>query len=207
MIIDKFFNQTNETIWEFLRQMGSREDVFSIFSYVYPGMENYVTYFYAVEKEIVIMCLDKNPDGTVEWADRGVYSKPFKFFKKVSSESKVSDDEKDWRDSPAQDLYYAAYKMREFLSKTGKYEIVPAIHCILLTNSTIINYPDVIKSWQQPLFGFSALHELDYELICDNPNHNPVLPINNDFSLIGGEYWKGWEEYIKDKGWLDWLSE
>ena len=183
MIIDKFFEQTNDTIWEFLRLIGQDKDVFSIFSYVYPGMENYVTYFYAVEKEIVIMCLDKNQEGTVEWADSGVYSKPFKHFKKVDNDGNVSRDEKDWRDSPAQDLYYAANKMREFISKTSRFQIVPAIHCMLLTNSTIINYLDVVKSWQQPLFGFSVLHKLDYEPICDNPNQNPVLPINNDFDL------------------------
>ena len=207
MIIDKFFEQTNDTIWDFLKQIGQNKDVYSIFSYVYPGMENYVTYFYAVEKEIVIMCLDKNQEGTVEWADSGVYSKPFKHFKKVDTDGNVSRDEKDWRDSPAQDLYYAAKKMREFISRTSRFQIVPAIHCMLLTNSTIINYLNVVKSWLQPLFGFSALHKLDYEPICDNPNQNPVLPINNDFGLKGGEYWKGWNEYVKAKGWLDWLSE
>lgn len=208
MIIEKFFQQTNETIWGFLTDMGQRKDVFSVFSYVYPGMENYVTYFYAVEKEIVILLLDNNPKGTVEWADRGIYSKPFKYFKKVCIDGKVSQDKKDWRDSPAEDLFHAAKMMRDFISsKTNGFELVPAIHCMLLTNVTIINYHDVVKSWQQPLFGFSALHNLDYEELCNNPNHNPVLPVNNDYCIKGGDYWKGWVKYISDKGWLDWLKE
>lgn len=206
MLIDKFFVQTNDTIWDFLRQMGQSKEVFSSFSCVYPGMDWYVTYFYAIEKEIVIMSMDKNPEGTVEFADRGVYTEPFKFFRKVDAVGKVSTDRKDWRDSPAEHLYYAAKKMRDYISKESRFEIVPAIHCMLLTDSTLVNYPDVVKSWQQPLFGFSCLQNLDYEPISDNPNNYPFLPVNNDYSLKGGEYWKGWDEYIREKGWLDWLE-
>ena len=48
-MIDKFYIQTNETIWDFLCEIGKSKDVFSCRS----GMEidEYITYFLPPEKK------------------------------------------------------------------------------------------------------------------------------------------------------------
>ena len=71
-MIEKFFIQTNDTIWHFLSEIGKDKDVFSTHS----GMEidGYIIYFFATKTEVVLLCMD-NPyheDGTPEYADKGV---------------------------------------------------------------------------------------------------------------------------------------
>lgn len=55
-MIDKFFKQTNETIWDFLSEIGKSKEVFSSLSVM--EMDNYTVYFYATKTEVVLLCMD-----------------------------------------------------------------------------------------------------------------------------------------------------
>lgn len=206
-MIDRFFAQTNDTIWAFLSETGRNKEVFSCYSYY--EIDDYVLFFYAMPKEVVLMCLDIVDEGTVEFADRGVYSKKqLKYFRKVLADGTVSSDSKDFRLSPAVRLFDYACMMRRFFSVSGQFSLVPAIHLMLLTNSRIVNYPQVVKTWQQNLFGVSALQGLSglrpgiiYDSCCEG---NPFIPVNDDVSIAGSEYWTKWHKYLENRGWYDW---
>ena len=128
-MINKFFVQTNETIIDFLSEIGRNKEVFSCSS----GMEidGYMVYFYATDKEIVLLCLDYSEGETFKW-----------------------------QNCPVMDLYRHACLMRRFYATSGQYGLIPPIHLMLLTSSRIENYPKVAKSWHQNLFGYSVLHKL-----------------------------------------------
>lgn len=51
-MIDKFFIQTNETIWDFLREIGKSKEVFSCLSVM--EIDEYTMYFYATRTEIAV---------------------------------------------------------------------------------------------------------------------------------------------------------
>lgn len=208
MIAD-FFRQTNDTIVDFLSKVGGRKDLFSTYSYAYHGMEDYLICFYATKHEIVLLAVDTVEDGTMEYADKGLrlhVNLPCKCFRKVNKDGKVSKDSEEWRISPASDLFYAALRMRQYIA--SEFELVPAIHCMLLTNSTIVNYPKVIGSWQQSLFGFSVLHQVKeitrINVIDSRMAGRPLIAINEDYNAEGSEYWAGWHKYSEARGWYDW---
>ena len=69
-MIDKFFIQTNETIWDFLREIGKSKDVFSCRSSM--EIDEYITYFYATRKEMVFVFFDHEDEGTID-ADKGLF--------------------------------------------------------------------------------------------------------------------------------------
>ena len=69
-MIDKFFIQTNDTIWSFLSEIGKNKEVFSCYSF--REIDDYTIFFYAIPTEIVLACLDIVDEGTVEYADKGV---------------------------------------------------------------------------------------------------------------------------------------
>ena len=202
-MIDKFFKQTNETIWDFMSEIGKSREVFSSLSVM--EMDNYTVYFYATKTEVVLLCMDSAnvEDGTKEYADKGVCTiKPsnrLKYFRKVLADGTVSKDEKEWRFSPVMELYNKAYEMRRFFALSQQFELVPAIHLVLLTNSKIINYPKVVNTWQQDLFGFTVLQNLSgmKDFGYDR------FPFNNDPTIEGAEYWRKWQKYLKNRGWFD----
>ena len=70
-MIDKFFIQTNETIWDFLREIGKSKEVFSCRSCM--EIDEYITYFYATRTGIVFVFLDYEDGGTIESADKGLF--------------------------------------------------------------------------------------------------------------------------------------
>ena len=210
-MIDKFFIQTNETIWSFLRKIGKSKEIYSCYSF--REIDGYTLFFYATSTEIVLVLLDIVDDGTVEYADKGVFinvknERTLKYFRKVLPDGTVSKDSKDWRLSPAFELYSHAYEMRKFFALSQQFSIIPAIHLMYLTNSRIVNYPKVVNTWQQDLFGFSALQNLSGlrpGIIYDSRvAGNPFIPVNEDLAIEGSEYWTRWQTYLKNRGHFDW---
>ena len=209
-MIDKFRNQTNETIWDFLREIGNNKEVFSSYFHEVIYDEAFHFFFYATSNEIVLVCLDIVENGRVEKADKSVkWAEPcLGIFTKVLPDGNVSKSYKDLRLSPAMILYSNAWEMRRYFSDSGLFNELPTIHLMLLTNTHIVNYPEVLTDWQQDQwkpneFGFSALHDLQglsREIIFDCLlNGDSFIPINNDLSIDGSEYWLKWEEFL-DKG-------
>ena len=172
-------------------------------------MDNYTVYFYATKTEVVLLCMDcaNVEDGTVEYADKGVCTiRPnnhLKYFRKVLADGTVGKIEKDLRFSPAMELYNQAYEMRKFFAVSQQFDLVPAIHLMLLTNSNIRNYPNVVNTWQQDLFGFSVLQNLSgmKDFGYDR------FPFNRDFSIEGSDYWTKWQKYLKNRGHFDWADD
>ncbi len=205
-MIDKFFIQTNETIWDFLSEIGKSKEVFSSPS----GMEidGYTVYFYATKTEVVLLCMDYAfvEDGTKEYADKGVARFKVnchpKYFRKVLSDGTVSKNEKDWRFSPVMELYDHACRMREFFAISQQFDLVPAIHLMLLTNSRIINYPNVVNTWQQDLFGISVLQNVSGMKNLENDS----IPFNYDSNIEASQYWTKWQKYLKNRGHFDWSN-
>lgn len=207
-MIDKFFKQTNETIWNFLSEIGRDEEVFSTFSCM--EIDGYRVYFYAMPTEIVLVLLDVVDEGTVEKTDKHVrWTEPYlNYFRKVLPNGNISKKEEDYRLSPAMELYTHAWEMRRFFSISSVFSVVPAIHLVLLTNSRIINYPEVLVEWQQNQwkkneFGFTVLHNLQ---ILRNIGYDDI-PVNRDFSIEASEYWTKWQKYLKNRGWFDWADD
>lgn len=126
-----------------------------------------------------------------------------KYFRKVLADGTIGQEEKEVRFSPAMELYNQAYEMRRFFALSQQFELVPAIHLVLLTNSRIINYPKVVKTWQQDLFGFSVLQNLTGMKDFDYDR----FPFNNDPNIEGAEYWRKWQKYLKNRGWFDWAND
>ena len=152
-MIEKFVIQTNDTIWDFLSEIGHSKEVFSYYSF--REIDGYTLFFYATSKEIVLICLDIVDDGTAEYAEEGVaWTVPYlRCFTKVLPNGEMSKDYHDKRLSPAMELYTHARDMQRFFATSVKFSLVPAIHLMLLTNSRIVNYPQIVKTWQQKHFG------------------------------------------------------
>lgn len=210
-MIDKFVIQTNETIWDFLSEIGHSKEVFSCYSF--REIDDYTLFFYGTTKEIVLICLDIVDDGTAEYADDGVvWTEPYlRYFTKVLPNGEISKDYHDKRLSPAMELYTHARDMQRFFATSGRFSLVPAIHLMLMTNSRIVNYPQIVKTWQQKHFGFTALQALSglrrgiiYDSRCEG---HPFVPVNEDFSIRGSEYWSIWHKHEEDIGRFDWLKE
>jgi len=205
-MIDKFFVQTNETIWDYLSEIGKSKEIFSCSS----GMEidGYAVYFYATKTEVVLLCMDYAfvEDGIFERADKGVctfrHNKPLKYFRKILADGTVSKDEKEWRFSPVMELYDHACRMREFFSISQQFDLVPAIHLMLLTNSQIINYPNVVNTWQQDLFGISVLQNVSGMKNLENDS----IPFNYESNIEASQYWTKWQKYLKNRGHFDWSN-
>ena len=171
-------------------------------------IDGYTVYFYAIKTEVVLLCMDYAfvEDRTLERADKGVctfrHNKPLKYFRKVLPDGTVSKDEKEWRFSPVMELYDHACRMREFFAISQQFDLVPAIHLMLLTNSRIVNYPNVVNTWQQDLFGISVLQNLSgmKDFGYDR------FPFNYDTCIGGAEYWTKWQKYLKNRGHFDWSN-
>lgn len=210
-MIDKFLLQTNETIWDFLHTIGNCKDVFSFYSFL--EVEEFTLFFYSTHSEIVLVALDIVEDGTVEYADSGfsLDNESIKYFRKVTPDGDVSQNYHGERISPIALLYEHAKEMRLFYATSGKFKDTPAIHLMLLTNSHITNYHEAIESWQQKLFSISVLHDLSGlkpGIIYDSRvEGRPFIPVNEDFSIQGSEYWSKWHKHEKDIGRFDWLKE
>lgn len=71
-MIDKFHNQTNETIWDFLREIGNNKEVFSSYFHEVIYDEAFHFFFYATSNEIVLVCLDIVENGRMEKADKSI---------------------------------------------------------------------------------------------------------------------------------------
>ena len=203
-MIDKFYIQTKDTVLDFISEIAKSKEVFSTFSR--REIDNYLVCFYATKTEIVLLCIDcwKVEDGTLEFSDKGVgrltVDRPAKYFRKVLTDGIVSKDRKDRRFSPMMELYDQACEMRRFLALSHQFDLVPAIHLVLLTNSHIANYQKMVRSWQQDRFGFSVLHNMRGLRDLDYLN----IPYNNNSSIEGSEYWRKWQIYLKNRGWFDW---
>lgn len=204
-MIDKFFVQTNDTILNSLSEMGRNKEVFSTFS----GMEidGYRIYFYAMPTEIVLVLMDIVDEGTVEKADKYVrWTEPYlNYSHKVLPDGNVS---KCSRLSPAMELYTHAKEMRRFFALSCQFNLIPAIHLVLLTNSRIVNYPRVIvdwqrNQWQKNEFGFTVLHNLQSLRSLEYSD----IPVNTDLSLEASAYWTKWQTYLKNRGWFDWAND
>lgn len=210
-MIDKFFIQTNDTIWDFLREIGKSKDIYSCYSFY--EIDNYTLFFYATSTEIVLILLDIVDDGTVEYADKGVFfkagdEKTLKYFRKVFPNGEISKERKDWRISPALELFFHAHLMRRFMALSCQFSVVPAIHLMYLTNSRIVNYPKIVETWQQDEFGFSALQNLSglrEGIIYDSRvEGHPFIPVNENLEIEGSEYWTKWQTYLRNRGHFDW---
>lgn len=205
-MIDKFFIQTNDTILEFMSEIAKSKDVFSTFSCI--EIEGYSVCFYATKTEIVLLCIDNRnvEDGTLEFSDLGIgkfrLNRPIKHFRKVLPDGTVSKDHKDWRFSPIMELYAQACELRKFLTLSKQFDLIPAIHMMLLTNSHIVNYHEVVRTLQQDLFGFSVLHNMHGLRDLNYTN----IPYNNDTSIEGAEYWTKWQIYLRNRGYFDWTD-
>ena len=205
-MIDKFFIQTNETIWDFLREIGKSKEVFSSRSVM--EIDIYTMYFYATRTEIVLVFLDHKDEGTIEYADKGLFinvwdEKTYKYFRKVLPNGETSKDSKDWRFSPIVDIYEHAKMMRRFLQLSCQFSLIPAIHLMFLTSSRIVNYPKVVRTWQQNLFGFSVLQNLSG---MRNMGYSDI-PFNWDLSIESSEYWTKWQTYLENRGHFDWAKD
>ena len=206
-MIDKFYIQTNDTILDFMSEIGKNKEVFSTFSGM--EMDGYLVYFYAIPTEIVLVLIDKVDEGVIEKADKCVrWTEPYlNYFHKVLPNGNVSNRYEDSRLSPAMELYNHAWEMRRFFDLSCQYELTPAIHLMLLTNSYIINYPEVLVEWQQNQwqkneFGFTVLHNLQ----SLRNNEYADIPVNQDFSLEASEYWAKWQKFLKNRGHFDWAN-
>lgn len=182
-MIEKFVVQTNDTILDFLSEMGENKEVFSTFS----GMEidGYRVYFYAMPTEIVLVLMDIVDEGTVE----------------------IVNKKKAWTES-TMELYNHAEEMRRFFALSCQFDLIPAIHLMLLTNSRIVNYPRVLVDWQKNQWrkneiGFTALHNLQG---LRNLEYSDI-PVNNDLGLEASAYWTKWQKYLKNRGWFDWAND
>ena len=182
-MIEKFVVQTNDTILDFLSEMGRNHEVFSTFS----GMEidGYRVYFYAMPTEIVLVLMDIADEGTVE----------------------IVNKRRAWTES-AMILYNHAKEMRRFFALSCQYNVIPAIHLVQLTNSCIVNYPKVLIDWQRNQwrkneFGFTVLHNLQG---LRNLEYSD-LPVNIDLGLDASAYWTKWQKYLKNRGWFDWAND
>lgn len=210
-MIEKFVIQTNDTIWDFLSEIGHSKEVFSYYSF--REIDGNTLFFYATSKEIVLICLDIVDDGTAEYAEEGVaWTEPYlRCFTKVLPNGEMSKDYHDKRLSPAMELYTHARDMQRFFATSVKFSLVPAIHLMLLTNSRIVNYPQIVKTWQQKHFGFTALQGLSglrrgiiYDSRCEG---HPFIPVNEDFNIAGSEYWTEWYKYEDRQGKFDSLDD
>ena len=206
-MIDQFYIQTNDTILDFMSEIGQNKEVFSTFSGM--EMDGYMVYYYAIPTEIVLVLIDKVDEGTVEKADKYVrWTEPYlNYFRKVLPDGSVSNRCEDLRLSPAMELYNHAWEMRRFFALSCQYELTPAIHLVLLTNSNIINYPEVLVEWQQNQwqkneFGFTVLHNLQS---LGNIEYSDI-PVNRDFSLEASKYWTKWQTYLENRGHFDWAN-
>lgn len=205
-MIDKFFIQTNETIWDFLREIGKSKEVFSCLSVM--EIDEYTMYFYATRTEIVLVFLDHVDEGTIEYADKGLFinvwdEKTYKYFRKILPNGKTSKDSKDWRFSPIVDIYEHAKMMRRFLQLSCQFSLIPAIHLMFLTSSRIVNYPKVVRTWQQDLFGISVLQNLSGLRELEYGD----IPFNKDLSLESSEYWSKWQTFLENRGSYDWAKD
>lgn len=205
-MIDKFFIQTNETIWDFLREIGKSKEVFSSRSVM--EIDIYTAYFYATRTEIVLVFLDHKDEGTIEYADKGLFinvwdEKTYKYFRKVLPNGETSKDSKDWRFSPIVDIYEHAKMMRRFLQLSCQFSLIPAIHLMFLTSSRIVNYPKVVRTWQQNFFGFSVLQNLSG---MRNIGYSDI-PFNWDLSIESSEYWTKWQTYLENRAHFDWAKD
>lgn len=204
-MIDKFFKQTNDTIWHFLNEIGKSKEVFSCYSVL--EIYDFTLFFYSTHNEIVLVLLDIVKDGTVEYADKGLSLE--KRFHEVQPDGEIGHNyHGEWRYSPMAELFYHAKTMRKFYARSGLFKDIPAIHLMLLTNSHIANYSKVIKSWQQDLFGISVLHDLSGlkpGIIYDSrAMGRPFITVNEDLSIEWSNYWTTWQKYEEDRGWFDW---
>jgi len=199
-MIDRFKNQTNETIWKFLREIGESKEVFSSYYHREIFDEVFDIFFYATPKEIVLLCLDIVENGTVERADKEViWTEPYLcYFIKVLPDGNISKNYYDWRLSPAMILYSSAWDMRRFISCSVQFNKFPTTHLMLLTNSHIVNYPEVVIEWQQNQvkkneYGFTVLQDLQglsRGIISETQlKGHPFIPVNEDLSIEGSEYW------------------
>ena len=152
--------------------------------------------------------LDYEDEGTIESADKGLSfnvrdEKTYKFFRKVFPNGETSKDSKDWRLSPIVDIYEHARKMHRFMQLSCQFSLIPAIHLMFLTSSHIVNYPKVVRTWQQDLFGISILQNL--------PGVRDMrygdLPVNGDLNLEASEYWTKWQTYLENRGHFDWADD
>ena len=205
-MIDKFFIQTNETIWDFLREIGKSKEVFSSRSVM--EIDIYTAYFYATRTEIVLVFLDHKDEGTIEYADKGLFinvwdEKTYKYFRKVLPNGETSKDSKDWRFSPIVDIYEHAKMMRRSLQLSCQFSLIPAIHLMFLTSSRIVNYPKVVRTWQQNFFGFSVLQNLSG---MRNIGYSDI-PFNWDLSIESSEYWTKWQTYLENRAHFDWAKD
>ena len=182
-MIDKFFIQTNDTIWSFLSEIGKSKEVYSCYSF--REIDDYTVFFYATSTEVVLVYLDIVDEDSV--------GKP--------------------RPIPIKKLYNHAREMRKFFSISCQFKIVPAIHLMYLTNSCTANYQEVAikwqkKHWKQNEFDSSVLQNLSglrpgiiYDSRCEG---NPFIPVNEDLSIEGSEYWTKWQTYLRNRGHFDW---
>jgi hypothetical protein len=205
-MIDKFFIQTNDTIRDFMSEIAKSKEVFSCLSVM--EIDEYTMYFYATRTEIVLVFLDHVDEGTIEYADKGLFinvwdEKTYKYFRKVLPNGKTGKEREDWRISPIVDIYEHPKMMRRFLALSSQFSLVPAIHLMFLTSSRIVNYPKVVRSWQQNLFGFSILQNLPG---VRNIEYSDI-PVNIDLSLEASAYWTKWQTYLKNRGWFDWAND
>ena len=170
-------------------------------------------FFYSTHNEFVLVALDIVEDGTVEDADTGftLDSESIKCFRKVPPDWKVCQNYHGERISPMTLLFEHTKEMRIFYETSGKFKNIPAIHLMLLTNSHITNYREAVESWQQGLFSISVLHDLfglKPGIIYDSRVEGKTfIPVNEDFSIQGSEYWSKWHKHEKDIGRFDWLKK
>ena len=192
-MISDFKKQTPSTIYRFLSELGSREDVYSAsLDGAFPQLNGYSVYLYGYEQEMVLLLVDHVQEGTKEWAglvlaDPDEESVFMNFTNDALRQSNTS------RVSPVWQLYQTAHALWDFYYRDTEHVI--QVHAVVLTNSRILNYRNLNEAIgvQCVDIGMTVLHQC--YAFCDlwlSQN----LPLNADFLLPGGIYYHLYEESL-----------
>lgn len=179
-LFNKLASQDRNSIGGFLRSLGCREDIFSCrTNQLCPAFADETFYVYAIEKEILLVLPDQVSPYTKERAALCPYnSQKETYLQDVSSPETRRNRKR--RVSPLWKLCKGGEAIHEALS-TQRVEDFH-IHCMLITNSYILNDEEIVELFQSEglPFGISLLdgcHNF-IESLYNNP-----LPVNPDGCL------------------------
>jgi hypothetical protein len=184
-LLNKLTSQDKDTIGEFLRSLGCQEDVFSCrTSQLCQALTNDTVYVYATDKEILLVLPDHVSPYTKERAALCPYdSQKETYLQDVSSPETRRSRKR--RVSPLWKLCKGGEAIHEALA-TQEVEVFH-IHCMLVTNSYILNDEEIVELLQTTGLPFDiSLLDGCYDFI-DSLYFNP-LPINPDSRLAPWRY-------------------
>ncbi len=134
-IIERFKNASNRTIWQLLDELATEEDVFSAHPHQLTPLLEDDTYIYIQSTNMVIVYIDRHVQSQSVLADEEMFN----------DESPLYFTEREHWISPVFLLQLASHGIRQVLRKLGMKE--PAVQCVCLTNTHIINKEDMLEVW------------------------------------------------------------